>query len=105
MTDAVQIITQITKDAVEVAAWNVIGKLALVYFVVAVALSGINYMLATHTDIGRDATDPPAGRSDMRIMTDHQTGCQYLMSARGGLTPRLDENGRQMCTKKGRDGA
>ena len=105
MTDAVQIITKITKNAVEAAAWGVIGKLALYYVVVAVALAGINYMLATHTDIGRNATDPPAGRSDMLIMTDHQTGCQYLMGARSGLTPRLDENGRQMCTKKGRDGA
>ena len=105
MTDTVQIITQITKAAVEAAAWGVIGKLALFYVVAAVALAGINYMLATHTDIGRDATDPPAGRSDMQIMTDHQTGCQYLMSARGGLTPRLDENGKQMCTKKGGAGA
>jgi hypothetical protein len=105
MTDTVQIITQVTRAAIEGAAWGVISKLALIYCVAAVALGGLNYLLATHTDIGRDETDPPAGRSDMKIMTDHETGCQYLMASRGGLTPRLDENGKPICIKKGGDGA
>ena len=101
MTDTVKIITQVTQAAIEGAAFGVISKLALIYCVAAVALAGVNYLLATYTEIGRDATDPPGGRSDMRIMTDHQTGCQYLMGSRGGLTPRLDENGKQICIKKG----
>ena len=28
--------------------------------------------------LGKDATDPPHGRSGMRLHTDHETGCQYL---------------------------
>jgi hypothetical protein len=101
MTDIIQIITEVTHNAFKAAAWSVIVQLAAIYIVTAITISGVNYLLSTYTDIGRDATDPPAGRSDMIIMTDHQTGCQYLMGSRGGLTPRLDENGKQMCTKTG----
>ncbi len=32
-------------------------------------------------------------RSDMSIKTDYLTGCQYLTTFWGGITPRLDENG------------
>jgi|GEM_PF-5098882 len=101
MNEVTEIITKVTQTAIQDAAWSVLGKLAVIYVVVAVLLSMVNYALANYTDIGRDDSDPPAGRSDMKIMTDHMTGCQYLMSARGGLTPRMDENGKQMCLKKG----
>lgn len=39
-------------------------------------------------------------RSDMRILVDHGTGCQYLRSASGGLTPRLDASGKPMCKRQ-----
>jgi hypothetical protein len=39
-------------------------------------------------------------RSDMRILVDHGTGCQYLRSSGGGLTPRLDKDGKPMCGVK-----
>jgi len=39
-------------------------------------------------------------RSDMRILIDHGTGCQYLRSSGGGLTPRLDAAGKPMCSKE-----
>lgn len=45
----------------------------------------------------RDATDGPNGRSGMKLRTDHGTGCQYLETADGGITPRLGSDGRQMC--------
>lgn len=101
MNEITEIITKVTQTAIQDAAWSVIGKLAIIYVVVTVLLSGVNYVLGTYTDIGRDDSDPPSGRSDMKILTDHKTGCQYLMAAHGGLTPRLDENGKQMCVKKG----
>lgn len=47
----------------------------------------------------RDATDPPNGRSGMKLTTDAETGCQYLSVAGGGITPRLDANGKQICKK------
>lgn len=45
----------------------------------------------------KDDTDPPEGRSGMRLYTDHLTGCQYLGGAWGGVTPRLDGSGRHIC--------
>lgn len=44
----------------------------------------------------RDSTDPPNGRSGLRLLIDHQTGCHYL-AYKGGLTPRLDADGKQIC--------
>ncbi len=49
----------------------------------------------------RDATDPPSGpRSGMQLRTDSGTGCQYLETKGGALTPRMDRAGRQVCTQR-----
>jgi len=45
------------------------------------------------TDMGKDSTDSPDGRSNMVVRTDHLTGCEYLESSGGGLTPRLNAGG------------
>ena len=51
----------------------------------------------------RDSTDPPGSRSGLHLLIDHRTGCHYLMTRKGGLTPRLDTNGRQIC-EAGKEG-
>lgn len=33
----------------------------------------------------------------MKIYTDAMTGCEYLSSQTGGLTPRLDKNAKHIC--------
>lgn len=49
--------------------------------------------LAPHDD-----SDPAGGRSGLRIYVDYRTSCQYLAAGwLGGLTPRLDNSGRQIC--------
>lgn len=48
----------------------------------------------------KDDTDPPGGRSGLIIYTDHLTGCQYLRSGFGGLTPRMDGSRRHICEDK-----
>ena len=50
-----------------------------------------------------DSTDDhvTGARSQMRILVDHGTGCQYLKTASGGLTPRLDAQGKPMCKVEG----
>ena len=42
-------------------------------------------------------TDPPQGRSGLAMYVDNKTGCEYLGRAWGGLTPRLDANGKPSC--------
>lgn len=36
-------------------------------------------------------------RSEMRIHTDALTGCQYLSTRQGSITPRLHSDGVQVC--------
>lgn len=44
-----------------------------------------------------DDTDGPEKRSGMALYRDYGTGCEYLASPWGGLTPRLDADGRHIC--------
>lgn len=51
--------------------------------------------------IGLDDSDLSASkRSDMKIYTDYKTGLQYLGTSKGGLTPRLNNDGSQMRSEK-----
>ena len=53
------------------------------------------YLLA-----GKDATDPPHGRSGMSLRIDAETGLHYLEGRGGVLTPRLDANGNHMMSSR-----
>ncbi len=44
-----------------------------------------------------DDTDTRDQRSGMRPHVDALSGCQYLSVPGGGITPRLDNQGRHMC--------
>lgn len=44
-----------------------------------------------------DDTDFKDRRSNLEVRTDARTGCQYLVTQRGGITPRLDQNGKHIC--------
>ena len=45
-----------------------------------------------------DDTDDPNGKhSGMMLYTDHRTGCQYVGTVLGGITPRLDRDGKPVC--------
>lgn len=49
-------------------------------------------------DIGWDDTDDVDKRirSGVKPITDHKTGLQYLKTPFGGITPRLDADGKHM---------
>lgn len=64
-----------------------------VVIVILIAL-GIGAIFSSPT---HDDSDPPGGRSGMRPLTDHRTGCQYLTVPGGGVTPRLDQDGKHIC--------
>jgi Family of unknown function (DUF6440) len=48
----------------------------------------------------KDDSDSDKESSGFMILTDHRTGCQYLMTTLGGVTPRLDINGNPICKKE-----
>ncbi|MET4187638.1 hypothetical protein ABIB86_000413 [Bradyrhizobium sp. JR1.7] len=44
-----------------------------------------------------DDSDAAPKRSGLRIKTDNLTGCQYFITVFGGITPRVDGSGKQIC--------
>lgn len=55
-------------------------------------------LLFRTVDLSLDSTDDhnTGARSGMRVFIDHGTGLQYLNTWGGGLTPRLDVDGKHM---------
>jgi len=49
-------------------------------------------------DLEYDTTDNGSNRSGLALYIDNKTGCHYLGTAHGGLTPRLDSKGEHLCT-------
>lgn len=72
-------------------AWQyfalVLGLTLLLYVAIQWATGGLDY----------DDTDGHSTRSGMKLRTDYGTGCQYLETTDGGITPRLDSAGSLMC--------
>ena len=50
--------------------------------------------------MGRDATDSDTKRSNLALRIDYGTGCHYLVTFQGAITPRLDTDGSPVCTPK-----
>jgi len=46
--------------------------------------------------IGRDNSDGQS-RSGLQVHVDYLTGCEYFSAPNGGVTPRLDAAGKQIC--------
>ena len=68
-------------------------KRALAWSVVLVII------VALYQCAGKDDTDPESGRSGFQLMTDAATGCQYLRVWPWDYHPRLDQDGKHMCTQ------
>ncbi|MGJ8513117.1 DUF6440 family protein [Carnimonas bestiolae] len=47
-----------------------------------------------------DSTDELGSRSGVKIVTDAKTGMQYLRTSGGGITPRVDADGKQLRTER-----
>jgi hypothetical protein len=79
-------------------AYGALTTLAKCFFI-GLAVVLVIVALSDWFKIGFDATDDIANgkRSNMALRTDYGTGCQYLESGNGELTPRLDKNGKQFC--------
>ncbi len=54
-------------------------------------------MAVTLAGCAKDDSDPENGVSGMNVYRDNLTGCEYLGITHGGLTPRMDRNGQQVC--------
>jgi hypothetical protein len=89
-------LSEAVKDGVIDAGWVAV---AVYGAVIAVAL--VLTLLANTFDWNVDSTDIDGwNRSGLTLRTDHGTGCQYLVTKSGGVTPRIDSRGNPMCGGK-----
>jgi len=91
--------TDATETAVRAYGRLIKNALATIGLFVALGmgLKAADDLLFFYTEIGADETDGHGSRSGIALRTDNGTGCQYLESRFGGLTPRLDRAGKQIC--------
>ena len=74
----------------------------LLYRYRGVIIVGLVLAVGVHScTMPYDDTDDAANgkRSGVRLTFDYGTGCIYLRTWSGGITPRLDEEGKPMCQK------
>jgi hypothetical protein len=94
MTDKLQSITarEFGKQFAKGVLWDFLLPLYGGFVVLAVIIA-----IAMNAWGSRDSTDSPTKRSNMALRIDHGTGCQYLASKEGHLTPRMGRDGKQVC--------
>ena len=67
---------------------------------IVVTLAVIAFVAMTWTIYTeKDDSDAPDKRSGLTLHTDNLTGCQYFSRLFGGVTPRLDRNGKHLGCK------
>lgn len=80
-------------------AKGIILALALLVMFGAVAQTVVNRAYNALW-LGADETDDHVNyrRSGVSVVTDYGTGLQYLVTPKGGITPRMDVSGDQIRT-------
>jgi len=77
-----------------IGAWRHVAGCILGGVIAVFSIVGLVDQLAP-----RDSTDTATERSGMTLRTDALTGCQYLESRTGYLTPRLDSDKMIICNE------
>jgi hypothetical protein len=77
-------------------AKGALGYVCSIWLLVLIVVGVLSVALAPYAST--DATDRDARhRSSFTLRTDYGSGCQYLESDKGFLTPRMGGDGRQIC--------
>lgn len=90
-----------TEDIGYSLTWGALRAVAVCFFVGWLILWAAGALIDLAGLRKFDGTDDAERktRSGLRIYHDHGTGCQYLATAEGVLTPRLNETGAPICGK------
>lgn len=72
--------------------------LKLIFFIIIIVVLGFGFLFII---IPADDSDISAfDRSEIKVSIDAMTGCHYLSASFGGVTPRLDSDGKHICEKE-----
>jgi hypothetical protein len=82
------------EDSMASSIFNGIMRASFIIFIVFLLYAACNSWWAAY-----DSTDDKDNkiRSQLKAFIDYQTGCEYLSSRNGGLTSRLNKNGKHIC--------
>ena len=82
------------RKAIHMGLNDTISGIAIIYVIVIFILYLGGVMFRSYDD-----TDDAANgeRSSVALVIDYGTGCEYLQSQLGYLTPRLNKDGVQIC--------
>lgn len=82
----------------DAAATIILGRLCAAILLIIITIWVVSF-IRNRFGFGMDATDLNARtRSGMVILTDYETGVQYLATNDGGLTPRLGQDGKPIVS-------
>jgi len=90
-------ISDVIAQGVEDGVVNAMFKLSIAYLAAMIVIGVVVFFFFQPE---KDSTDPIDGHSGLSIKVDAMTGCQYLTTTDGGLTPRMDKSGAQLCGDK-----
>lgn len=65
----------------------------IIMLIVALALFVLDKQCNTNNELSLN-------NKNMFVYVDDLTGCQYLRTYKGGITPRLNKDGKQICEVK-----
>lgn len=84
-------------DAEDIAAGVYSGMWQLVIRLFSLWLMGMTAVILWNLlPFNYDDTDSWPRKSGASVIVDARTGCEYL-SAKGGMTPRMDGQGKHIC--------
>ena len=69
-----------------------VKKILFIFFGFLIGLAIANFFIPYDSTDNKNKKE----RSGMKIYTDNKSGCQYLATRKGHLTPRLEYNKRHM---------
>ncbi len=75
-----------------------VSQRKIIRFVFIVVCAGLlATIMVDSLRVDQNDTDGENERSGLQLYFDHGTGCQYVGTPEGGLTPRMDHRGEHVC--------
>ena len=87
------------KNAFSLGLWIAFGFFAVrgLYKVAEILEPRLPVETRQFLPYGETDSEEDAKRSGLELRFDHGTGCQYLVTRQGHITPRLGRDGKQIC--------
>lgn len=101
MTEKNKEATAVIENAITNAGKKIFNHIVTTIFIGWLVIAALGYLLSGGYE--KDATDGYK-RSNLKLRTDYGTGCQYLETTGGSITPRLGYGGVHVGCDENKNG-